>query len=126
MMAGGSCLIEGHAGAGKSHFVRECLAELSKSKQCVLLAKTHVAANNTSSGELVGQTCDAFTRTHAINGSFAGGGIWLDEHTVLDVQQYTLLNAMYFGENTQLIKSDNHAQMGACFPTFRGVPIEAG
>ena len=72
IMSGGSCLIEGHAGAGKSYFVRQCLTELNKSKQCVLLAKTHVAANNMISGELVGQTCDAFTRRHVINGSFAG------------------------------------------------------
>ena len=126
IMGGASLLLEGPAGSGKSHWARACLQELSKSKSCVLLAKTHVAANNMSAPpKLIGQTCDSWTRRHIMHGGFAGGCIWLDEWTTLDMQQYTLLRFLRYNDSTQCTVSGNCAQMGACFSNFRGVDVDA-
>ena len=124
VMGGGSLLLEGAAGSGKSFFARGCLEELRKSKPCVLLSKTHVAAQNMSAPELVGQTCDGWTRRHVIHGGgFNGGCVWLDEYTTLDAQQFCYLNVLRYG-STQFLVSGDPNQMGAPFSTYRGVPVD--
>ena len=58
-----------------------------------------------------------------MHGSFTGA-VWLDEWSTLDMQQYCLLNALTYN-STQFIVSGDQNQMGACFSSFRGVPIDA-
>ena len=43
ILGGGSCLISGPAGSGKSTLVKSIVEELRKSKQVALISKTHVA-----------------------------------------------------------------------------------
>jgi energy-coupling factor transporter ATP-binding protein EcfA2 len=123
ILGGGSCLISGPAGSGKSTLVRSIIEELKKTKSVALISKTHVAADNMSIPDLAGVTADAWTRRHILHGTYAGA-VWLDEWTTLDMQQYTLLNALTFG-SCQFIVSGDANQMGSCFSSFRGVPIDA-
>ena len=60
-----------------------------------------------------------------MHGGWAGGCVWLDEWTCVDMQQYTLLNFLRYNDSTQFLVSGNEAQMGACFSTFRGVDVNA-
>ena len=47
ILGGGSCLISGPAGSGKSTLVKSIVQELTERKQIVLLSKTPAAAANT-------------------------------------------------------------------------------
>ena len=69
-----------------------------------------------------GMTADAWTRRHIIHGSFQGA-VCLDEWTNLDMTQYVLLNTLTYS-GTQFIVSGDANQMGACFSSFRGVPVD--
>ena len=57
-----------------------------------------------------------------MHGSFTGA-VWLDEWTTLDMAQYVLLNALTYN-SMQFIVSGDANQMGACFSSFRGIPID--
>ena len=73
ILGGGSCLISGPAGSGKSYMVKSIVDELRKSKPVALISKTHVAAQNMSivetegSAGLPGMTSDAWTRRHVMH-----------------------------------------------------------
>jgi hypothetical protein len=103
--------------------VKSIVEELKKTKSVALISKTHVAADNMSLPDLTGVTSDAWTRRHILHGTYTGA-VWLDEFTTLDMQQYTLLNALTFGSCQFLVSGDQN-QMGSCFSSFRGVPIDA-
>ena len=93
------------AGSGKSTLVKSIVEELRKTKPIALLSKTHVAADNMSLPGLAGVTSDAWTRRHVLHGTYTGA-VWLDECSVLDVQQYVLLNALSFGCCQFIINGD--------------------
>jgi superfamily I DNA/RNA helicase len=140
ILAGNSCLITGPAGSGKSTLVANIIKELRAERPVALISKTHVASQNMQTaldkalsedaegaarGSEVSEatTADAWTRRHVIHGTYAGA-IWLDEFSTLDMQQYCLLNALTFN-SCQFIVSGDSNQMGACFSSFRGIPVDS-
>jgi len=139
ILAGNSCLITGPAGSGKSTLVAHIIKELRAERPVALISKTHVASQNmqaalekalegeesaASGGEAYqATTADAFTRRHVCHGTYAGA-IWLDEYSTLDFQQYCLLNALTYN-GCQFVVSGDVNQMGACFSSFRGIPVDS-
>ena len=47
IVSGGSCLVEGIAGVGKTSFVRACIERMTRNsdKKIVILSKTHLASS---------------------------------------------------------------------------------
>ena len=148
ILAGNSCLVTGPAGSGKSTLVANIIKELRAERPVALISKTHVASQNmqsalesavrgseasealegaesaASGGEAYqATTADAFTRRHVCHGTYAGA-IWLDEYSTLDFQQYCLLNALTYN-GCQFVVSGDVNQMGACFSSFRGIPVDS-
>ena len=72
ILGGGSCLISGPAGSGKSTLVKSIIEEFRKSKPVALISKTHVAADNMSLQDQAGMTTDAWTPRHILHGTYTG------------------------------------------------------
>ena len=67
-------------------------------------------------------TSDAWTKRHILHGTYTGA-VWLDGWTTLDAGQYVLRNALTFG-SCQFIISRDQNQMGSCFSSCRGIPVD--
>jgi hypothetical protein len=119
---GSSIFIEGLAGTGKSHLIREELipALEAQGKKVVVIAKTHNAAAVAG-----GDTCDHFAWRHIREGGTGADVIWVDEVSMLDVKLLCDLNHASFREPPiQWILSGDFNQYEPFFNTFRGEAVE--
>ena len=106
-LAGESLLVCGLAGVGKSHFIRDLVAELEeKGRRVVTIAKTHNAALVAG-----GDTADHFAWKHIREGGTGTDVIWVDEVSMLDIQLLQDLNhASLSGPPIQWILSGDFNQ----------------
>ncbi len=114
---GGSLCVTGLAGTGKSHIIREMVAELkSAGKKVVIIAKTHNAAMVAG-----GDTADHFIWRHVREGGSGADVIWVDEISMLDVALLQDLNHASFRDPPlQWILSGDFNQYAPFFDSFMG------
>ena len=94
MLRGGSCLVTGLAGTGKSTLIRAVVAELeAKGKRVKIIAKTHNAALVAGAGA---DTADHFAYQHIREGATSADTIWVDEVSMLDIGLLQDLNHLRF------------------------------
>ena len=81
VLEGGSLLIEGIAGTGKSTFARGVVERLkSMGKKVAIISKTHVA-----SSRIDGSTADVWVRRFILGGSPNIDCLWIDECGQLEI-----------------------------------------
>ena len=116
--AGGSVFVQGIAGTGKSHLIRESLipALRAMGKKIISLAKTHAAAAITE-----GDTVDHFSWKHVREGGTGVDVIWVDEVSMLDIELLCdLSHANFRDPPPQWILSGDFNQYLPFFNSFRG------
>ena len=119
---GGSLLIRGIAGTGKSHLIREELIPVlrAQGKRVISLAKTHAAAAITE-----GDTVDHFSWKHVKEGGTGVDVIWVDEISMLDIELLCDLSHVDFREPPpQWLLSGDFNQYLPFFNSFRGKDVE--
>jgi hypothetical protein len=118
--SGGSLLVTGLAGTGKSTWIRAQIAALkADGKTVVVIAKTHNAAMVAG-----GDTADHFVWRHVREGATGANTIWVDEVSMLDIGLLQDLNhASYREPPIQWILSGDFNQYEPFFNTFMGVPV---
>ena len=118
---GGSLLILGLAGVGKSHFIRQVIIpELeAQGKRITILAKTHNAAMVAG-----GDTADHFAYKHIREGGASTDVVWVDEISMLDLALLQDLNHLSFRKpRVQFILSGDFNQYEPFFNSFLGEPV---
>jgi hypothetical protein len=121
ILEGGSCFVQGIAGTGKSHFIREeILPELrSRGLSVTIVAKTHVAAKVAGGG-----TIDHFAWRHIREGGTNVDVVWVDEVSLLDIDLLTELNHLCFRPApVQWLLSGDFNQYLPFFNSFRGQAV---
>ena len=119
---GSSIFIEGLAGTGKSHLIREELIPSleAQGKRVVVIAKTHNAAAVAG-----GDTCDHFAWRNIREGGTSADVIWVDEISMLDVDLLCDLNhASFRNPPIQWILSGDFNQYEPIYNTFRGQGVD--
>ena len=93
IVGGGSCLVEGIAGVGKTSFVRGCIERIARNsdKKIVILSKTHLASSRVN-----GHTADAWCRKHILSGTPKCDIVWLEEIGQLDIGLWAQLGKLAF------------------------------
>ena len=112
---GGSLLVLGVAGTGKSYFVsklRESLKNLGKSVDAI--SKTHCASER-----IGGVTADHYVRRHVLHGICTADAIWIDEISQLEHSLWCELNKL----KKQFLLSGDFNQFGPIFDSHRGTEI---
>jgi hypothetical protein len=122
VQGGGSLLVTGLAGTGKSTWIRAQVAALEASgKKVVVLAKTHNAAMVAGGG-----TADHFVWRNVREGAAVAHAIWVDEVSMLDIALLQDLNCSSFREPPiQWILSGDFDQYEPFFNSFLGQPVRA-
>ena len=121
ILEGESCFVQGIAGTGKSHFIREeLLPELrAQGLSVAIVAKTHVAAKVAGGG-----TIDHFAYRHIREGGTSVDVVWVDEVSLLDIDLLTELNHLCFRPApVQWLLSGDFHQYLPFFNSFRGQPV---
>ena len=91
-LKGGSILIEGVAGTGKSHLARVIVERLrSLGKKVVCISKTHVA-----SSRINGITADLYVRRSILAGTPSLDVLFVDEIGQLDISLWSQLCKLLF------------------------------
>jgi hypothetical protein len=118
--AGGSLLVTGLAGTGKSTWIRAQIAALqADGKTVVVIAKTPNAAMVAG-----GDTADHFAWRNVREGATGANVIWVDEVSMLDVGLLQDLNhASYREPPIQWILSGDFNQYEPFFNTFMGETV---
>jgi hypothetical protein len=118
---GQSLCVKGLAGVGKSHLIREKIAELEAAgKRVVPIAKTHNAALVAG-----GDTADHFAWKHVREGGTGADVIWVDEISMLDIGLLQDLNHLSRRDPpVQWILSGDFNQYQPFFNTFLGHPVQ--
>ena len=118
---GQSLCVKGLAGVGKSHLIREMVAELEAAgKRVVPIAKTHNAALVAG-----GDTADHFAWKHVREGGTGADVIWVDEISMLDIGLLQDLNHLSRRDPpVQWILSGDFNQYQPFFNTFLGHPVQ--
>jgi hypothetical protein len=118
--AGGSLLVTGLAGTGKSTWIRAQIAALKAAgRTVVVIAKTHNAAMVAG-----GDTADHFVWRHVREGATGANTIWVDEVSMLDLGLLQDLNHASFREPPiQWILSGDFNQYEPFFNTFMGETV---
>jgi hypothetical protein len=87
---GGSLLVNGIAGTGKTHFMKTLVARLrTDGKRVDCISKTH-----TASERMGGVTADHYVRRHILHGSCTCHVLWIDEISQLDCALWAQLNKL--------------------------------
>ena len=122
VLRGGSLLVQGIAGTGKTHTIRQTLlpALEKQGKRIVTIAKTHVAAAVAG-----GATVDHFAWRFVREGGTGADVIWVDEVSMLDLELLCeLSHASFRDPPPQWVLSGDFNQYLPFFDTFKGAPVQ--
>ena len=115
---GGSLLVLGAPGTGKSTFLSKASKDLTPIAR---VSKTWVA-----SSRINGVTLDSFVRRHVIGGSFRGT-LWIDEISQVDIGLWTMISLLAPADvqarRCQFLLSGDWNQLPAIGNAFRGTTI---
>ena len=120
-MNGGSLLIQGWAGVGKSYYAQGLVERLrSLKKKVTVISKTHVA-----SSRIQGCTADSFVRRKILAGTVNIDCLWVDEISQLDIGLWAQIAKLQFLKKPiQFIFSGDRDQLGAVANSWRSVVVE--
>jgi hypothetical protein len=116
VLHGESLFVQGVAGTGKSHFVKECVEELvALGKTVDIIAKTH-----TASSRVGGVTADHYVRRHILHGGMRANVVFIDEVSQIETALWAQLNKV---QGVQWLIAGDFNQMPPFFDTFRGSQV---
>jgi ATP-dependent exoDNAse (exonuclease V) alpha subunit len=120
VLGGGTSLIEGPPGFGKSFILKELHKALTEAGHTVaVIAPTHVAVRNL---KIPGAgTIHCFCHRHVLNGSFKGY-VLIDEISQVSVQLAVCLESLSLS-GCKIICFGDSLQQQAILPTWRGKPV---
>ena len=99
---GGSLLVSGPPGVGKSHFTKSCCDQLmAAGKRVAVIAKSHVASSRVG-----GVMADHWVRKYLMHGSAQFDAIWIEEYSQLDIELWGHLNKMAHAGCQWLLSGD--------------------
>ena len=105
-LEGGSLLIEGLPGTGKSYFAKGIVERLIRlGKKVAIISKTHVA-----SSRIGGLTADVWCRKYIMGGSPTCDVQWVDECSQLDILGSGLSSARCNSYTTNTIHLERRSQ----------------
>jgi len=118
VLDGGSLLVLGIAGTGKTTFVQGLVERLrAAGKKVDAISKTHTASMRAG-----GSTADHFVRRHILHGACTCDVVWVDEVSQLDVGLWSQLAKLAFTGMQFLLSGDFH-QFPPLSNFWKGSPV---
>ena len=115
---GGSLLVLGIAGVGKTHFLRGIVERLrAMGKSVDVISKTHSAARRAG-----GTTADHWVRRHVLHGACTCDYLWVDEVSQLDIGLWSQLAKLALTGTRFLLSGDFH-QFPPLSNFWKGCPV---
>ena len=123
VMEGGSLLVQGSPGVGKTHWVRELVKALRSGKRVNIVAKTHASVSNFGEGTV---TADHYVRRHVRSGGCVKCDVLVcEEITQMEHQLWADFCKLALG-GVSFILCGDFEQFGACCETHMGAPVPEG
>jgi hypothetical protein len=118
VMEGGSLLVQGIAGTGKTFFLRGVVERLrAQGKVVDVISKTHVASRRAG-----GVTADHWVRRYVLAGCPRCDVLWVDEISQLDVGLWLQISKLTYTGMCFLLSGDFN-QFAPLGNTFRGAQV---
>jgi hypothetical protein len=123
VLNGGSLLVQGSPGTGKTYFVRTLVSKLrEKGKSVDIISKTHAAVQNFGEGAV---TADHWVRRHIRNGSPGCAVLVIDEITQIEIQLWNDIAKCLF-KGIKFILSGDYKQFQAIAEHWCACPVKEG
>jgi hypothetical protein len=118
VLNGGSLLVLGIAGTGKTHYVQGLVEQLrAQGKRVDIISKAHCASQRAG-----GVTADHWVRRHVLHGACTVDYVWVDEISQINIGLLCQLNKLLYAKVRWLLSGDFN-QFPALFNFFRGAAI---